>query len=113
MGREMMTEQEAITVLREELMADTGFRARLQQGQAVDEDALGRVRNALTVLEAAWADRECVPKEAVLAMSYVDVTISSSASGHPEREEQLGLLELDLMHRIFRCLGKRGRYDRS
>jgi hypothetical protein len=99
-----MSEFEAITVLTEELVANTGFRARLQLGQELDGDAVQRTREALDTLATAWEGRECVPKEAVLSLTHLDMEIAMCIELYPELKQELENLDLDLMQRASNSL---------
>jgi hypothetical protein len=67
-----MTEKEAITILVYQCTAPTGFLQRLQQGQGLDRQGVQQLWQALDALQQAWAEQTCVPREAVLALTYLD-----------------------------------------
>ena len=67
-----MTEDEAISVLEEELASPSGWLACAHRGETKDGAPLVHIYEALTVLEDSWADTIFVPKRAVLPMMQVD-----------------------------------------
>jgi hypothetical protein len=57
-----MTEDEAISILEEELASPSGWLARARHGETKDGAAPARIYEALAALSQAWADTILVPK---------------------------------------------------
>jgi NTP pyrophosphatase (non-canonical NTP hydrolase) len=67
-----MTEDEAISILEEELASASDWLARARHGETKDGATPARIYEALSALSEAWAAIIFVPKRAVLALMQVD-----------------------------------------
>ena len=90
----IMTEAEAITIVKEQFTGASGFMARLRRGEGfddvgIDDAGVDQAREALLTLKEVWAPRSTVPKDAVLPLFDVGATIRSSIALQPEWSEEL------------------------
>ncbi len=67
-----MTEDEAISILDEELASPSGWLSRARRGETKDGAPPAQIHEALAALSDAWADTIFVLKRAVLPMMQVD-----------------------------------------
>lgn len=70
-----MTEDEAISILEEELASASGWLTRARRGETKDGTTPARIYEALSALSGAWADTIFVPKRAVMPMMQVDSSL--------------------------------------
>lgn len=95
-----MTEQEAITVLSEQFMTPGGFLGHLQRGEGLDRERIWDVWDALDALQQVWAPRSCVPREAVLALTYIDEALPRTFDQNPADLDELMELHFELIRRV-------------
>lgn len=95
-----MTEAEAVAIVREQLVTERGFIARLQRGEGIDHEAVRQVYGALEALAGYWADRACVPKDAVLPMVDVFTPIFACIPLYPDRKIEIQRLAIELVDRV-------------
>jgi hypothetical protein len=80
----VMTEDEAIIILEEELASATGWLARARRGETKDGAPIAHIYEALSALSDAWARTIFVPKRAVLPLMQVDGALCDMTD--PRRE---------------------------
>jgi hypothetical protein len=95
-----MTEQEAIAVLYEQFTTASGFLLQLQRGEGLDRAGVQQVWQALDTLQQVWAQRPCVPREAVLAFTYIDEALPATFDRNPALKDELIDLYFELCERI-------------
>lgn len=95
-----MAEQEAISTLFEQFTMPTGFLWRLQHGEGLDRHGLHQVWQALDTCRQAWADRICVPREAVLALTFIDEALPPTFDLYPDLKDELIDLYFELSEKI-------------
>lgn len=95
-----MTEQEAIAILFQQSSTPTGFLLRLQQGQGLDQQGVDQLWQVFDVLQQAWAERTCVPREALLALTYLDEALPAVFEQYPDEQDELIDLHFALIERI-------------
>jgi hypothetical protein len=99
-----MTEEEAIAVLEEAFTGDSGFVARLRNGDGLDAIAVTNAQAALETLHVLWADRDHIPKEAARALVDVFTPIYESAPLYPEQQSLIEQLAQSLVEDVERVL---------
>jgi hypothetical protein len=92
-----MTEQEAIAVLYKQFTTPHGFLPQLQRGEGLDRAGVQQVWQALDTLQQAWAQRPCVPREAVRALTYMDEALPATFDRNPTCKDEL----IDLYFEVF------------
>ena len=95
-----MTEQEAIRTLFEQFTMPTGFLWRLQHGEGLDRHGLDQMWQALDVCRQAWAEQTCVPREAVLALTFIDEALPATFDLYPDLKSDLIDLYFQLIEQV-------------
>ena len=91
-----MTETEAIATVKAQFAGTSGFLARLQRGEGIDEMGVNQAKEALLTLKGAWADRSTIPKDAVFPLVDVLGTIVSCMEKHPEGKNKIYSLAIEM-----------------
>lgn len=91
-----MTEVEAIAIVKEQFAGTSGFIARLQRGEGIDELGVNQAKEALLTLKDVWTNRNTIPKDAAFPLVDVMGTILSSMEKQPEVEHQIYDLAFDM-----------------
>ncbi len=81
-----MTEAEAISTLFEQFTTPAGFLQRLQHGEGLNRRGVEQVWQALDTLQQARAARTCIPREAVLALTFSDEALLAQ---YPDPSDEL------------------------
>src|SRR5436190_16327965 len=99
-----MTEDEAISILEEELVSASGWLTRARRGEIKEGTPSNRIYEALSALSEVWAHIVFVPKCAVLPMMQVDGALC--AMNNPQYEipddwpNSLGDLLVEMEHML-------------
>lgn len=101
-----MNEQEGIAILFAELRAPTGFLPRLLRGEELDRAGVERVQGALAALGDHWRPRSCIPRDALLALTYLDNALASPVclDLYPTDQHELFEIHMDLEGKVLNCL---------
>ncbi|HEU5439468.1 MAG TPA: hypothetical protein VFU88_09270 [Ktedonobacterales bacterium] len=91
-----MTEAEAIAILNEQYDSESGFLAKLERGEGLDQEAVSRVRAAFAILQEAWADRTDVPKTALYPLIDSGGRIRAAAAVNQAQHDELVRLSMEL-----------------
>jgi hypothetical protein len=103
-----MTEIEAIAVVKEQFAGTSGFLARLQRGEGIDEMGVTQAKEALLTLKGAWADRSTIPKDAAFPLVDVLGTILSCMEKQPEGKNQIYYLAIEMDQLVDNVLLQEG-----
>lgn len=101
-----MTETEAIAIVKKQFTGADGFVAQLRRGQGIDEAAVNLTKEALQTLKSAWADRQYVPKDAVLPLVDIMTAIRSSIDLQPELTNEILQIAMDMDIQVDEIFGR-------
>ena len=92
-----MTEDEAISILEEELVSPSGWLAQARRGETKDGAPPVRIYEALSALSEAWAHTMFVPKRAILPILQIDAALCSINSSEDQLPDDFSIALANLL----------------